>query len=171
MFLAMVLVALLIYLIHATDKSEIEVGTLSTASPSFFAKSLLIFCMVALLVQILFGTQVREGIDRVSGEIQDRENWVSAIGFDFILHRTFSWVVLLSNAYLVMILWKMRSLNRFALNVILLILGTILTGAGMAWFAVPRFLQPIHLLLATLTFGAQFILVLRVNNQTRAMLN
>jgi cytochrome c oxidase assembly protein subunit 15 len=160
MFLAMVIVAMLIYLIHAA--SEINIGGQSAPPLHPMTKALLLSCMAALMIQVLFGTQVREGIDRVSAEIKGRENWVSAIGIDFIIHRTFSWVVLLLNAFLIVKLWKMHRLNRFALSVILLILGTILTGAGMAWFAVPPFLQPVHLLLATITFGVQFLLILEV---------
>jgi len=164
MFLAMGIVALLVYLVHASRQPEFAVDIPGPVPGSSFIKTLLVFCMTALLIQILFGTQVREGIDRVAAEIQARENWISAIGMDFIIHRTFSWVVLILNAVLVVKLWKMRSINRFALSVILLILGTILTGAGMVWFAVPPFLQPVHLLLATVTFGVQFLLVLEVND-------
>jgi cytochrome c oxidase assembly protein subunit 15 len=159
MFLAMVIVALLIYLVHVSQP-EIQNSSQFNLQPS--VKVLLVLCMVVLLVQILFGTQVREGIDRVARQIQGRENWISAIGMDFIIHRTFSWAVLILNAALVGKLWKMQAINGFALTVILLILGTILTGAGMAWFAVPPYLQPVHLLLATVTFGVQFLLVLKV---------
>jgi cytochrome c oxidase assembly protein subunit 15 len=164
MFLAMVIVALLIYLMHAVQ--EFDASTDSNPLPAtLFTKGLLFFCAIALLAQILFGTQVREGIDRVAAEMQDRRGWISALGIEFIIHRTFSWVVLLFHAVLVVKMWKMSKVNRFALTVILLILGTILTGAAMAWFAVPPFLQPVHLLLATITFGVQFLLVLQVNSK------
>jgi hypothetical protein len=52
--------------------------------------------MVVLLVQILlFGTQVREAIDRVATEIQHpcRSGFLP-LGLDFIIHRSFSWAVL-----------------------------------------------------------------------------
>ena len=160
MFLAMALVALLIYLLHiVSEQSQVIVKT----GGDFLTKALLIFCAAVLLLQVLFGTQVREGIDLTASIISDRENWISALGFEFILHRSFSWVVLVLHVILVAKLWKMSGVNRFALTVILLILGTILTGAGMAWFAVPPFLQPVHLLLATITFGAQFWLMFQVN--------
>jgi len=168
MFLAMVIVALLIYLVHVSQ-SEIENPPHVNMQP--VGKILLTLCMAVLLVQILFGTQVREGIDRVASEIQGRENWISAIGMDFIIHRAFAWVVLILNAVLVVKLWKMEAVNRFALTVILLILGTILTGAGMAWFAVPPYLQPVHLLLATVTFGVQFLLLLKVSVKHKSVLN
>ena len=166
MFLAMVIVAMLIYLVH-TSQANLENGT----GMNQFGKILLFFCMIVLLTQILFGTQVREAMDRVASQIQGRENWISAIGMDFIIHRTFSWVVLILNAVLVAKLWKMQAVNRFALTVILLILGTILTGAGMAWFGVPPALQPVHLLLATVTFGVQFLLLLKVGFKNKALID
>lgn len=169
MFLAMVIVALLIYLMDKAGKSELDVQQLSTEL-SLVTKTLVLLCMVTLLIQILFGTQVREAIDRVATQIHDRGSWISALGSVFIVHRTFSWVVLILNALLVAKLWKTGRVNRFTLSVILLILGTVLTGAGMAWFSVPPFLQPVHLLLATITFGVQFLLMLRVNSNVNTVL-
>lgn len=169
MFLALVIVALLIYLVHVSQFYSEKPPSALGVPPA--GKTMLILCMIVLLVQILFGTQVREGIDRVATVIQGRENWVYAVGIDFIIHRTFSWVVLILNAVLVVKLWKMQATNRFALTVILLILGTILTGAGMAWFAVPPFLQPVHLLLATVTFGVQFFLLLKINVKYNSVIN
>jgi heme a synthase len=40
----------------------------------------------------------------------------------------------------------------------------------MAYFAVPAALQPIHLLVATLTFGVQFLLYLRLNTSPKNVL-
>jgi cytochrome c oxidase assembly protein subunit 15 len=59
----------------------------------------------------------------------------------------------------------MRSISRFSLTVILLILGTLFTGIGMAWFGVPPYLQPTHLLLATVAFGVEFLLLLQLNSK------
>lgn len=169
MFLAMVIVALLIYLLDKAGKMEADVQQPAEPLP-MATKILLMLCMITLLIQILFGTQVREAIDRVATEIQDRGGWITALGSVFIVHRTFSWVVLILNALLVVKLWKTGRVNRFTLSVILLILGTVLTGAGMAWFSVPPFLQPVHLLLATITFGVQFLLMLKVNSNVNAVL-
>ena len=67
-------------------------------------------------------------------------------------------------------LYKTEGSKSFALTLILLILGTILTGMGMAYFAVPAFLQPVHLLLATVTFGMQFAFLLRLNRKTEIVI-
>ena len=79
-----------------------------------------------------------------------------------MIHRSFSWIVLILHVGLIVKLHKTQGLKSFALTLILLILGTILTGMGMAYFAVPAFLQPVHLLLATVTFGMQFMFLLRL---------
>ena len=41
-----------------------------------------------------------------------------------------------------------------------LICFEILVGAGMAYFQIPKILQPIHLILAFLIFGIQFYVML-----------
>jgi cytochrome c oxidase assembly protein subunit 15 len=154
MFLALVIVALLIYLVHQSSY-EIEIES----SLGFWW---LTACMAVLLVQILLGTQVREAIDAVSA-MGAREAWISNLGAEFVIHRSFSWIVLILHVGLMVRLYKTEGSKSFALTLILLILGTILTGMGMAYFAVPAFLQPVHLLLATVTFGMQFAFLLRLN--------
>jgi len=161
MFLALVIVASLIYLLYQGNPDRENMG--DGGSVSF--KFILIISILVLLTQILLGTQVREAVDLVSASIQDRGDWMQALGLDFIIHRSFSWVVLLVHVILVVKLWKMRLNSRFSLAIILLILGTLFTGVGMAWFGVPPFLQPTHLLLATVTFGLEFLLLLTVNSK------
>ena len=156
MFLALAIVALLIYLVHQSS-FEREINS----SLGFWW---LTACIAVLLVQILMGTQVREAIDQVAGA--SRDTWISNLGSEFIIHRSFSWIVLILHVGLMVRLYKTEGLKSFALTLILLILGTILTGMGMAYFAVPAFLQPVHLLLATVTFGMQFAFLLRLNRKT-----
>lgn len=165
MFLAILIVAQLIYLLFRTD-AAVHAETFIPTSVMI----LLVISMIILLIQILLGTQVREAIDRAAASIQNRGDWIQALGIDFIVHRSFSWVVLLIHVILVLRLWKMRALSRFSLAVILLILGTIFTGVGMAWFGVPPYLQPVHLLLATVTFGLEFLLLLQLNSSRAEVL-
>ena len=157
MFLALVIVALLIYLVYASSP-----GSPTVSSPAGFWW--LTACIAVLLMQILLGTQVREAIDGVA-RVAAREEWIASIEPDLAIHRSFSWVVLLLHVGLVFYLKNIAGLNALKLVLILLILGTIFTGAGMAWFAVPAFLQPVHLLLATLCFGVQFFFLLKLNRK------
>jgi cytochrome c oxidase assembly protein subunit 15 len=172
MFLALLLVALLIYLLVQID-ARLDFANNSFSSISVINPSIIVLlagCIVLLLVQILFGTQVREAIDVAEASISDRSKWVESLGASFLIHRSFSWVILAANGFLVFKLWKMGLQNGFVRATILLILGTIFTGVGMAWFAVPPFLQPIHLLLATVTFGVEFLLFLKVNSLIKTVL-
>lgn len=156
MFLALVIVALLIYLVYdSSERQEIY------SSLGFWW---LVASMGVLLVQILLGTQVREAIDVVA-QVFSREAWIDNIGGPFIIHRSFSWIVLLLHVGLILKLRKTEGLKSFSRALFLLILGTILTGMGMGYFGVPPYLQPVHLLLATVTFGVQFTLLLRLNRK------
>jgi heme a synthase len=156
MFLALALVALLIYVIHATGD-----GDTVRSSLGFWW---LLAAMGLLLVQILLGTHVREAIDQISPGTP-RSNWLTAIFETFRIHRSFSWIVLLVHIGLIVRLRQTQGIKVFPVTLILLILSTILTGAGMAYFGVPPFLQPIHLLLASVTFGMQFLLLLKLNRK------
>jgi cytochrome c oxidase assembly protein subunit 15 len=158
MLLALVIVAMLIYLMNASSDSQ------SFVSPVGFW--LVIACMTVLLIQIVLGTQVREAIDRVAATAA-RTQWIQEIHADLFIHRSFSWLVGILHLILLWKLSKTSGLKTFPIGLILLILGTILTGAGMAYFDVPAFLQPVHLLLATVTFGMQFMLLLKLKNSVK----
>jgi cytochrome c oxidase assembly protein subunit 15 len=128
---------------------------------------LLLACIVTLLVQIFLGTQVRESIDQVAA-LGGREGWISQLGLAFLIHRSFSLFVLLIHLILVVKLKKTRENNPLSLALIVLLLGTFLTGAGMAYWAVPAVLQPIHLVLAAGALGMQLLLFFRlqIHHQT-----
>jgi heme a synthase len=155
MLLAFVLVALLIWLYEQSAAAKhLPAGK--------YTRLILVVCILLLLVQVLLGTEVRAALDRVAGLMLPRESWISEAGKDFLIHRSFSWAVVVFHAVLVYRIYKTSPANALTVGLVLLILLTLITGIGMAYFAVPAFLQPIHLLVATLTFGAQFLLFLRL---------
>jgi cytochrome c oxidase assembly protein subunit 15 len=159
MFLALVIVAMLAYLLVVSSEQP-YVGTQKKISGW-----LVMVCLIVLTVQILWGTKVREAIDLAAASLP-RDSWISNLGKPFLIHRSFSWVVLLFYVGLSYNLIKTLGLKPFPLTLIVLILGAILSGAGMAYFAVPAFLQPVHLLLASLAFGVQFILLLELTRKS-----
>jgi cytochrome c oxidase assembly protein subunit 15 len=163
MFLALLIVGLLIWLIERTNENEMRVNQTTVGFWWTMA------CIAVLLVQILLGTHVREAVDGVSDNIP-RNEWISAIGKTFGIHRSFSWIVLILHIGLIVNLHKTQGLKPFPLTVILLILGTILSGASMAYFAVPAWLQPVHLTLATVSFGVQFMLLLKLRRNAKQVL-
>ena len=163
MLLALVIVAMLILLMHKSLLDQIILVPRQV-------KVLLVACMILLLVQIVLGTEVRGAIDRVADLQEGRARWISLIWTDFIVHRSFSWVVVVVHALFILRLRKTTGNNPLSLSLVLLILLAILSGAGMGYFSVPAFLQPIHLLVATATFGLQFLLFLRLNTNKATVL-
>ena len=133
------------------------------------AASLALWLWAALLltfVQIILGTQVRERIDIVSAaaDYLGRENWVSQLGNVFSVHRTLSAAVLLLNLYVGFELWSLgrARLQRLTQATMMIIGLEIVAGIVLASFALPAAVQPVHLTLATVLFGVQFLTLLAV---------
>lgn len=154
MFLALLLVGLLVYLYHISATEP------PSAVHSLRLKALLGLNMVLLLVQIFLGTSVRESIDILASRV-GRAEWIEGLGTGFLVHRSFSNVIVIASAFLVLKLRKSSSEKALSRVLIILILSTLLTGAGMGYFDVPPYLQPVHLLLASLTFGVQLLVLFR----------
>ena len=162
MFLAIVMVALLVWL--QVRSGEGQSKALSKVRPWLIAG------MTVLLVQIFLGTQVREALDRLASTV-NREEWISRAGQEFIVHRSFSWVVILLLGGIYVQLRKTTSEKALYLVPILLILCSVLTGSAMAYFAVPPLMQPVHLLVAVVAFGWLFQVYLQSNKQTETVLS
>ena len=163
MLLAIIIVGTLLYVATRSQAHVRRFGHLN-AKPVVYRW--LWISTSLLLFQILLGTQVREMVDEVAHQLgqQQRYRWVSELGIRFYVHRTFSLVVLASQ--LAWILPFRRSLDeksqaRIASSAIIgLILIEIATGAIMGYFAIPAWAQPIHLTLAVVVLGFQFLIIL-----------
>jgi len=47
----------------------------------------------------------------------------------------------------------------------------IFSGMAMAYFGIPAFLQPVHLLIGSLIIGIEFIVLLQLNDQRKIRFN
>ena len=160
MLLALVLVALLIYTIARSQReflSQIDTRSL----PDKF-KTVLIAAMIMTLVQVAMGTQVREAVDFIAREHIERQYWRDDFPVIFYIHRSFSSIILFTNLWLVWKLYqsvsKQSLLFRTGLALATLVIIAILAGVSLDRLGVPAIVQPIHLLMANLIFGAQFFL-------------
>ncbi|GAB2847574.1 COX15/CtaA family protein [Hymenobacter ruber] len=183
MALALVIVALLLYAVdrarwsQGNAASQMPTAELIGAStvPKRPAVALSIWLWAALLLtfwQIVLGTQVREQVDIVSAaaDYVGRENWVSKLGSVFSLHRTMSAAVLLLNVYVGYELWQLaqQRLRKLVTATLTLIGLEILAGIILASFALPAAVQPVHLTLATVLFGIQFLMLLAVTRARKS---
>ena len=193
MALALVIVALLLYAVDRARWNAVEridrtdfaggEGYDVTVGTKKISVSLQVWLWAALLLtfwQIVLGTQVREQVDIVSAAAGylDRATWVAKLGSTFTVHRTVSALVLLVNIYLGYELWQLGQprLQRLVAATFGLIGLEIVAGFVLASFALPAIVQPIHLTLATVLFGAQFLTLLgvakaRIPSQTIAPLD
>ena len=120
--------------------------------------------LALLILQIVFGTQVREHIDEISKPLKysQRETWIAQLGNDFIIHRSFSWLVAAACLFLCWKAWRYAALRTHAVFIVALVLTTILLGVIMAWYDIPALAQPMHLLLASTLALSVFAFRLRV---------
>lgn len=160
MIMALILAAMLISLIvYASPKQQ------GATMPSSF-KALLWVAILLTLVQVAFGTQVRQQIDAIASRLQyqQRETWIDQLSIIFKVHRSFSLLVLALNAYL-FVKARQRNATSTAANWVMILLGIeIVTGIIMAYLGIPFYIQPIHLVLASIIFGLQLYWVLSLQS-------
>ena len=162
MLLALLIVALLIYILARSQKAR-WVYLDTSLLPSKFTK-VLIAAMLMTLLQVMMGTQVREAVDLIANEHAyiDRQYWRNDFPMVFYLHRSFSSLILFTNGWLVWKIIKAFSKTTLIFKVGLLLISLIATGivAGISLdrLGMPPVAQPIHLLVANLIFGTQFFL-------------
>ena len=171
MLLALALVAVLLYSYHRAGRlvPNLSVGPYV---PKKVIRILLVG-MVLMVVQIVLGTQVREAIDAVSFALGNllRGEWVERTGLVFLVHRSFSLVLL--GVHVVYFFWAFTYAQRkspvsfWSQALVVVLLFEIGSGMGMAYFAIPAFLQPLHLVLGSLILGIQFLLVLHLRDQDK----
>ncbi|MEM8846592.1 MAG: COX15/CtaA family protein [Bacteroidota bacterium] len=155
MVMALVIVALLIYLIHSTkiSKTAVEIPNL---------RLFLVGALLLTLIQIVLGTQVRQFVDEqidLVGETA-KNLWLQDPSVQFYIHRSLSILVVLVNGS---IWWSLRKkgVSLAQMSWIVGIIGMeVLTGIAMYYIDFPFGSQPAHLVLASILFGFQFSLVL-----------
>ena len=127
-------------------------------------KKISVVVLLILLIQIVLGTQVREKVDEISKSLNysQRELWIGSLNKIFIVHRSFSWVVLLGCLLLACKARAYSAMRKNILFILSLVIITILLGITMAWFHIPALAQPFHLLLASILTIALFVFILRL---------
>lgn len=123
-------------------------------------KWLIFICFIITFIQMFLGTQVREYIDELTKLGFGRESWSDQLGTSFLIHRSFSWLVL---AILTFIAWKNERGQKLAIlrtSYILLALE-LLSGILLAYANMPGLIQTSHLVFATILLGTLGMTVLR----------
>ena len=135
-----------------------------------FKSDLLVFFIIVsfflFFVQIVLGTNVRESVDGLFKffGFNQRDLIIESLGVNFIIHRSFSLLILIFQSITYYFILRQSKIDLYFKNIsrilLVLIILEILVGVGMAYFQIPKFLQPIHLFVAFLIFGIQFYVIL-----------
>ena len=126
-------------------------------------KRLICIAVLLTLVQIALGTQVRQYVDERVNEVgyEAKGLWMDPATIWFYVHRSFSILVTLLTFY---IYWRNNKKglgHQRLLNWVLIFIGVeVVSGIAMYYIDFPFGTQPIHLVLASLLFGAQFYVLL-----------
>jgi len=152
MFMAILLLFILFGILAFSKKSK---ANFKIPKIVYF---LILISLFTIIFQVFTGTEVRKFIDikmELFNYVQ-KDRWIENIPNIFFTHRSFSWIILLSNALAFYFLNKLK-VNSIILNYTnILILIQIITGVIMYYFYFPFASQPIHLLLSTIIVGLQF---------------
>ncbi|NGM73391.1 COX15/CtaA family protein [Sphingobacterium sp. SGL-16] len=170
MLLALLIVGVSIYTFYSA--TTLRNKTILVNYPSTGLKAIALFSLVITLVQVVFGTEVRETIDHFNAEgLLARDQWIDAIGSNYFIHRILAYVTLLITVvffFLVKNRFSKSSIqSQYAWVILILVLIQMLSGIILARFAVPAFAQTTHLVIASLFFGAQYYLMLLMTKLKR----
>lgn len=169
MLLAIVIVFLLLYLF--TWAAYPAVLFANSKEQNINLNQIGLIVLTLSLIQILLGTQVREVMDGVITKLgySERARWVEDLGMKFYVHRSFSIIVVIVNFIWISKIWKSEGRSsiqsRIAAACLIVLIIELLSGLAMAYFGVPPFAQPVHLVLAILMIGLQFVIWLLINGE------
>jgi cytochrome c oxidase assembly protein subunit 15 len=162
MLVALALVGALLFAVAQARRGIMAAQPVTALDPRF--QTWLYIVIGLTIVQVAMGTQVREMTDfisRAQGE-ELRSSWIEAMPWFFYVHRSFSAVVLFSNLWLGWMLisslgWQ-HTLSKLTVSMIAVIVVAVSSGATLGHLGMPAFVQPGHLLAASLLFGLQFLI-------------
>lgn len=164
MIVALIILAIAIMIIQRAKKLKGEIRE-SNIDPAIIKLSLAVLMLTT--IQILLGTQVREEVDILLKNFDAfyRNQVIDNLGIAFKIHRTFSIVLMLVNGWLAYKILKSDAtaiLKNKAKQLIAVLSCAFIAGVVLSWCALPPAFQPVHFLLACITFGIQSVIILRV---------
>ncbi len=163
MVMALAIVAMLLYLIFIAQKQTTKIIKSNTTY------WLILFTLLLTLIQVVFGTQVRQIVDEQINLVGETSKnlWLENVGTTFYIHRSFSILIVILNTYLFFHISKLKlELSKIKWVLVLLFLE-IATGIAMNYLDFPFGSQSLHIVIASILFGVQFYMVLEVLNTSK----
>ncbi len=171
-------VSISVHLLFAIMLLQIQAALLLCLNNNLFAikldgkiRKLLFGYLLILIIQSVLGTIVRMHVDDVSKLLnyQQRNTWLTAMPVAFLIHRTFSWVVLIAALYLAWVGKAFSPIKNGVYALTSVILLNMLIGIILYFADMPAFAQPIHLLLASVAITQTVWLLIKIAPQGKKM--
>ncbi|MCC5923540.1 MAG: COX15/CtaA family protein [Crocinitomicaceae bacterium] len=167
MLMALLIIGLQLYMIHMltykkqqkTSEGWVVVGERSVKVTKIFYGLLFIVFLITFY-QMFLGTQVREEVDLLKKMGIPRSEWHEHFGLPFLIHRSFSWLVLV---LMVWMYWTKRKMKQFYLIHVsfFILVVELIGGILLAHFKMHGLVQISHLLLAATLFGTLLFALFR----------
>jgi len=170
-------VSISVHLLFAVLLIQVQLALMLSARSKFAAlpvdhkiKKLLSAFLVLLLVQCVLGTIVRIHVDDISKALdyQQRDEWLSDNPVVFVIHRSFSWIVVLFVSFLGWFCNKTEAIRGKVFLLAGIIFLSMGTGITLFYANMPATAQPVHLLLATLAITQTFSILFQVRQHKPA---
>ncbi|MEN9998587.1 MAG: hypothetical protein RI922_1577 [Bacteroidota bacterium] len=160
MFLALVIIGIQLYVIREISPVQQKKIELNKTM-----KWLAIIVLGITFYQMFLGTQVREFIDELTKAGYGREAWTEHLGWAFLIHRSFSWLVLVLMTYMI---WKNEKTSKLTIvrTAYVILALELISGVLLAYANMPGLVQTSHLVFAAVLFGVLTMLVFRLRLAT-----
>jgi cytochrome c oxidase assembly protein subunit 15 len=166
MLLALVILAILVYTYNfAIQLHKQDVVIIASTG---WLRLLIGGAVTITVLQIFWGTEVREAIDFISKSMgyKDRVGWVQEVGQVFHYHRDMAVVVAIVNVFIYKFVTDKFGGKETELvvgnSIVIVLLLQIATGIILANFALPPYAQALHILFSCVLFTLQYYLYLLV---------
>ena len=165
-----------VHLLFALILLQIQLAILLSFQSKLFSitvdkkiKQLVFAFLMIVLIQATLGTMVRMYVDDVSKILhyEQRETWLEDMQLSFLIHRSFSWLVLLSA---LLLSWYCKNIPAIRNKIFVLtgiILLSMITGIILFYADMPAIAQPIHLLLASCAITQTVAVLLQTKSKTK----
>lgn len=164
MVLAMIIINVLLYATFRAMNQKLSVTLSSSARKKLLWISGGVFFLT--LVQLVLGTQVRESVDLAKNILElSRSEWIDSTGFIYVVHRSFSWVVVITTGVFLWWNYKLNTgtlLERTGWLIGFLMILQIGAGIGMERLGIPGILQLTHLVGVAVLICTEFFYILLV---------
>lgn len=156
MFGALAVMLLIVGVIHRNRKTR-----WLPFVPGNQERVLILLVLLLSFIQIYLGTGVREQVDAIPSDL-GRVHWIGELGDLFLIHRSFSILVVLLNGWLIYRMLKTGWDNKWPGVLGGLLVLEIIAGVVMNYGGFPAAMQPVHLLSAMIISAVQFYLLLQI---------